>query len=264
MLRYDNHVHMNELAANPDEFIGRLNATTGYIFTKESAEYEARIQSLLAVTKNYPGRLFPMLFIHPDEDGILSKVEDAAGRGVSGFKMICNNYYVYEDKAMRVLEKIAQLEKPVLFHSGILWDGMVSSAYNKPINWECCLEIPRLRFALAHCSWPWIDECIALYGKLRAARRIRPDNMCQMFIDITPGTPDIYRKELMTKLHFIGYELDKAVLFGSDSRVQYYGSSAIKGLCDSDDAIYDELGISEAAKENIYGHNFLRFHGIEK
>lgn len=276
MLRYDNHVHMNELAADPDKFLKLLEAggmtganvisvpPTGYIFTKESADYEERIQSLLAVTKDHSDRLFPILFIHPDEDGILSKIEDAAGRGVLGYKMICSDYYVYEEKSMRVLEKIAQLDKPVLFHSGILWDGKVSSAYNKPINWECCLDIPGLRFTLAHCSWPWIDECIALYGKLRAARRIRPDASCQMFIDITPGTPDIYRKELMTKLHLIGYELDQAVLFGSDNRVQYYDDAYTREICRKDNAIYDELGISEAARENIYGKNLLKFLGINQ
>lgn len=276
MLRYDTHVHMNELAADADAFIAQLDAggMTGanvfsvpppsYIFTKETAEYEERIHSLLALTQKYPDRLFPSLFIHPDEDGILSKIEDAAGRGVLGFKMICSDYFVYEDKSMRILEKLANLNKPVLFHSGILWDGKVSSAYNKPINWECCLDIPGLTFALAHCSWPWIDECIALYGKLRAARRIRPDMSCRMFIDITPGTPDIYRKELMTKLHFIGYELDQAVLFGSDSRVQHYSGEGIRHLRSKDDAIYDELGISETARENIYGNNLLRFFGIEK
>ena len=91
MLRYDTHVHMNELAADADAFIAQLDAggMTGanvfsvpppsYIFTKETAEYEERIRSLLAVTQKYPDRLFPSLFIHPDEDGILSKIEDAAG-----------------------------------------------------------------------------------------------------------------------------------------------------------------------------------------
>ena len=86
MQRYDIHVHMNELAASADDFIERLekgNMTganvlsvppTQNIFTKEQAEYEERIKSLLSVTSKYPDRLFPTLFVHPDEDGIISKV----------------------------------------------------------------------------------------------------------------------------------------------------------------------------------------------
>lgn len=276
MQRYDIHVHMNELAASANDFIARLDngGMTGanvisvppkqYIFTKEQADYEERITSLLAITSQCPDRLFPMLFIHPDEDGIMSKIDDAVDRGVLSFKMMCSDYFVYEDKSMRVLEKLASVNRPVLFHSGILWDGKVSSAYNKPINWECCLEIPGLKFALAHCSWPWIDECISLYGKLRAARRIRPDMSCEMFIDITPGTPKIYRKELMMKLHYIGYELETNILFGTDQRVQTYNSEGVVSRRTTDDEIYDELEISEAARELIYGKNLLRFLGIDR
>ena len=273
---YDNHVHMNELAANADDFIARLEAggATGanvfsvppkmYIFTKEQADYEERITSLLNLTNGHTDRLFPFLFIHPDEEDILSKVDDAIGRGVMGFKMICCDYYVYEDKCMRILEKIAAADKPVVFHSGILWDGKVSSNYNKPINWECCLEIPKLRFALSHCSWPWMDECISMYGKFRAAKRIRPDMSCEMFIDITPGTPQIYRKEMFTKLLLIGYELETNILYGSDMRVQNYNPDLLTEKVMRDNFIYKELGISDDMRRMIYGQNLLRFVGVNK
>ena len=71
MLRYDTHVHMNELAADADAFIAQLDSggMTGanvfsvplpsYIFTKETAEYEERIHSLLALTQKYPIDCFP-------------------------------------------------------------------------------------------------------------------------------------------------------------------------------------------------------------
>lgn len=274
MLCYDNHVHLNYIASDCDDFIARLESggmygcnvisvpPKGYIFTKETADFDERLSSLLSLTNKAPDRLFPILFIHPDEDDILSKVEYAAEKGVLGFKMMCSNYFVYEDKCMRVLEKLAKIDKPVLFHSGILWDGKVSSSYNKPINWECCLEIPKLRFTLAHCSWPWIDECIALYGKIRSAKQMNPEASCEMFIDITPGTPDIYRRELMTKLFLIGYGLETNVLFGSDKRVQNYDSEAVANLCRKDNIIYDEMNISEKAREGIYGKNLLRFLNI--
>ena len=62
-------------------------------------------------------------------------------------------------------KEIAKLNVPVIFHTGILWDGRVSSNYNRPLHWESLLPITNLRFSMGHCSWPWVDECIALYGK---------------------------------------------------------------------------------------------------
>ena len=109
-----------------------------------------------------------------------------------------------------------------------------------------------------------MDECISLYGKFRAARRIRPDMSCEMFIDITPGTPQIYRKEMFTKLLLIGYELENNMLYGSDMRVQNYKPDQLKEKVLRDGFIYKELGISEETKELIYGKNLLRFVGVNK
>jgi len=277
MLFYDCHVHLNELAADPHEFVKRLDDGGVYganVFStyppmyktaKEPAEYEDRVKSILDFAKPYPDRIFPFLIVHPHEEDILSKVEDAVGRGIMGFKMMCCDYYVYEDKSMRLLEKIAETGKPVLFHTGILFDGMVSSMYNRPTNWECCLEVPKLRFALGHCSWPWIDECLAVYGKFRSARIVHKERVtCEMFLDLTQGTPNIYRKELMTKLHFIGYKLENNIMFGTDNTVLNYNGAAAAAGKKRDDGIYDELGIDEATRELIYCKNQLRFLGIEK
>ena len=58
---------------------------------------------------------------------------------------------------MKVYNEIAKHEKPVLFHSGILWDGLNSSSTTSP-RFEALLEVNGLKFALAHVSWPWHDE----------------------------------------------------------------------------------------------------------
>ena len=91
-------------------------------------DFDARVREVLSWCKGYEDRLFPILWVHPAEEDILSKVEKAAEAGIVGFKMICNNYFVYEAHSMALLRKIADLGKPVIFHTGILWDGKVSSA----------------------------------------------------------------------------------------------------------------------------------------
>ena len=274
MQKYDMHLHKILPGTDPAGLIERLQKAGLYgssvislppmqtPITGQGLDYEERISDLLRFTQAYPDRLFPILWVHPDEDGIQSKVRDAVSRGVMGFKMVCVDYYVYEDKAMRILETAAAAGKPVMFHSGILWDARVSAKYNRPINWEACLEIPRLRFSLAHCSWPWYDECIALYGKFLNAYGLNPGLSSEMYLDLTPGTPEIYRRDLLTKLHTVGYDIQRNIMFGCDSRADNYNSDWAVRWMRIDDAIYDELNLSEDVREHIYNRNLMRFLGL--
>jgi len=90
----------------------------------------------------------------------------------------------------------------------ILYDGKnASSSYNRPCNFECLLSIENLKFALAHISWPWTNECDAAYDEfnntLDRFRKLGEDYNTEMFIDMTPG---IYRKHDIVKLILIRYK----------------------------------------------------------
>ena len=89
----------------------------------------------------------------------------AAEKSIMGFKVICDRYFPGDKRAMEIFRIIAKTKRPILFHSGILWDGKPSSQYNRPSEFESLLEINHLRFSLAHISWPWCDELIAVYEK---------------------------------------------------------------------------------------------------
>lgn len=274
MERLDAHVHHYNFGADPGDLIRKFEAAGihgGNVFSappkqlslaRREATFEERLDDILKYTSKYPDRLFPILWIHPDEDGICEKVYMAAEKGIKGFKIICNNFFIYEKKGIKLLENIAAAGKPVMFHSGILWDGTVSSAYNRPMNWECCIEINKLKFSLAHCSWPWYDECIALYGKFLSAYGLRPDVSSEMFLDLTPGTPEPYRRDLLTKLHTVGYDIKHNLLFGTDGRADDYASEWASRWIGIDDAIYDDLKLDDDTRECIYGVNLMRFLGI--
>ena len=264
---FDLHVHTSGGNDSPEKYVEQLAQAGVYgsaVFSQTPVHggpgYEQRIEAVLKFCENYPGRLFPVLWIHPFEKRAVEHAIDAAERGIAGFKFICNNYFVSDPQCMALLRVIADLGKPVCFHSGILWDDGVSGQFNRPLNWECLLTLPKLKFSMAHCSWPWYDECIALYGKFQHALAHRSD-ACEMFFDLTPGTPVPYRRDLLTKLFTVGYDVKHNIMFGTDCLTDYRSEWSIKwqGI---DNEIYSDLGISDDIRENIYNGNFMRFFGI--
>ncbi len=267
---YDVHIHAMNTEVCPEKLIERFEETGiygGCVFSnwperankKKGTSFDERLNEVLNWTKDYKDRLFPVMWIHPYEKNIISNIEKAVKAGIAGFKIICTDFFVCEKRSMKVLKKIAELNKPVFFHSGILWDGEVSSAFNRPLNWEDLLKIKNLRFAMGHCSWPWIDECIALYGKFLNAGL--ENETAEMFFDITPGTPEIYRKELLYKLFSIGYDVSDNIMFGCDSLAHDYKSGWASGWLKTDGSIMDELGINEEQRKKIYQDNLMRFLG---
>ena len=223
-----------------------------------------RLDDLMKSCEDFAGRLFPVMWVHPDQPDLYETIQAAAERGAYAFKCICTNFYVYEDKSLRMLEAIAATGKPVMFHSGILWDDTVSSKYNRPLHWEALCTIPNLRFSLAHCSWPWYDECLALYGKFLTNHMKHPELNNEMYFDMTPGTPVPYRKDLYTKLMLSGYDVRHNILWGTDCNAENYNYAWTKKWFDIDNAIMDELNEPAETRELIFHGNLERFFGLTK
>jgi predicted TIM-barrel fold metal-dependent hydrolase len=134
--------------------------------------------------------------------------------------------------------------------------------YNRPAGFEVLLDIAGLRFALAHIGWPWCDEMIAVYGKFLSAKRRRDDMTAEMFIDLTPGTPPIYRREALTKLLTVGYDITHNLIFGTDCNTNDYNVEKAREWIARDTEIYRELDVSDEDIANIFSGNFQRFLGI--
>lgn len=224
---------------------------------------EKRMDDCIAVCASHE-TLYPFYWINPMEEDALDQVDLAVRKGFAGFKMICSNYKVDCNESMDVLTRIAANDKPVLFHSGICWDGMNSANNQKPSNFEALIDIPKIRFALAHVSWPWFDECIAVYGKFNNAYHRRPGMSCEMFIDVTPGTPRVYREEVFRHLLCSDYELRYNLMFGTDCNTGSYNNKWANEWQERDNALYEKFIPEDVEdfKEHVYYKNVMRFMGL--
>ena len=267
---FDMHIHANDSTPCPEQLIRQMEEAGvwgGCVFSNHPIEaeypggfdFDTRLKQALDWCRGYEDRLFPVLWVHPNEENIIEKLKIAADAGIVAFKIICDNFYVYEEHCMRVLREIVRLGKPVIFHTGTLWDGAVSSEYNRPVYWESLLDIEGIRFSIAHCSWPWNDEAIATYGKILHAKKCGRN--IEMFFDTTPGTPKVYRKDHFNKLYYVGFPTGDNVMFGTDSIADAYTKEWAGAWLDIEREILDDLGVSLENREKMYFDNAMRFFG---
>ena len=282
--RYDEHMHIYEdTDPRPEQLRQRLadaGIAGGCIFSREQMSSprlkrstrltpEQIVDNVIGWCSGSP-TLYPFFWIDPSRHDSVDLVDMAAEKGICGFKVIRSNGMPCEGIAADVYRRIAHYGKPLTFHSGILYDGLPSSEYFRPVAFEPLLGVPRLRFCLAHISWPWCDECLAVFGKMRdAGWRLHMKgeegpsrNVPTMFVDTTPGAHDIWRREAMTHIyqtHFRKGMLDR-LMFGIDNSVHDYVVSYSRKYQDFDDALFREWGVTEKEVDSYYRgalQNFL-------
>ena len=220
-----------------------------------------RLEKLMDIA-GHPN-LYTAYWIDPTADDASEQVDLAVSFGINAFKVICSRFHPSDERAMATYRKIAEKGKPILFHSGISWDGLNSAKNNRPGEFECLINIPDLKFTLAHVSWPWCDECIAVYGKFNNAYYWRDDVSCEMFIDVTPGTPPLWREEVFRKLFCGDYDVAHNVIFGSDCSAHEYNAGWTADWMRRDGELYEKFGFDcDDFRDHIYGENLLRFLGL--
>jgi predicted TIM-barrel fold metal-dependent hydrolase len=275
----DCHVHTARAQVSRDEFLKQLDAAgvDKVILLSfhpasfcsppgnENTEWGGLLtpdESLKGVMEwaRFSDRIIPFFWIDPLDGDAFDQVDRAVDAGIGGFKVICNRFYPGDDRPMRVWEHIAGTGKPMLFHSGILYSATPSSKYNRPVGFEPLFTIPQLRFAMAHVSWPWCDEMLAIYGYWSNLKR-QGLSSAELFIDTTPGTPRIYRREVFGKLYGIGYDIENNIIFGSDGNTKY-SAEYTKSIYDMDKDALDAAGVPAETREKYYGLNAQRFLGI--
>jgi len=259
----DIHVHSStcdgrEVLKHMDEVgMERMGVMAPYMGESDARQKESTdiVASICAAD---PERLFALAWIEPTLSGAVSAVKYAVEeKKVRGFKMIPMSWYPYEKRIFPVYHIIEQYRKPIVFHSGILWWPVDCSRYCRPTFWEALLDFPKLKFALAHISWPWVDECVATFGKIRAAASRKGGLQMQMYIDVTRGTPPLWRKDALQKC--IEYVKPEFMMFGTDARIPSDLSRTVEHYEADKKIILDELGCSEDALAQIMTGTFNEF-----
>jgi predicted TIM-barrel fold metal-dependent hydrolase len=222
---------------------------------ERSAKFISHLQS------EAPDRIVAFAWIEPRLKKAVQNAEEAVTKyECKGIKMIPDHWYPYEPRFFPLYEKIQDMKIPLLLHSGILFGFKDSSRFCRPCNYEVLITFPELKFALAHISRPWTDECTALFGRFRSnPKRDRNANQMQMYLDTTPGTPKFYRREALRKA--LSYGAEDYMIFGSDSTASNLQTA--KYHAELDRGIIRKLGFSDVVNK-IQSKNAEQYLGIPR
>ena len=195
-----------------------------------------------------PDRLSCLAWVNPTLAGVGDLAAEALEKlGFAGLKIIPDHWFAYEERLEPFWARMDGLNARILFHTGILYGFEDGSRFCHPVYLEKLLHYPRIRFAMAHISWPWCEDCLAVMGRMRAAAGYKAEGW-QSYVDLTPGTPKHIRKQAIANaVSFCGVE---RILYGTDDTLPSELSYQ-KQILDGDLAIFSELGLTPAQKERI-------------
>lgn len=274
--RYDEHIHIyDDNEPNPGAFAARMaeaGMTGGCVFSREQAPSprlakttrmtpEQIVDNVIAWCSASP-TFYPFYWIDPSRDDAVELVDMAVEKGICGFKVIRNNGMPASGPALDAYRRMAYYGKPLTFHSGILYDGVPSSEFFRPVAFESMLRVPHLRFCLAHISWPWCDECLAVLGKIRDSSWRLSDartgemnrDVPSMYIDTAPGPRSIWRKDALQKIYMTHFKdaIKDRLMFGTDNSVRNYSVQHCRKFQKFDDALFGEMGLAAAQVDSYY------------
>ena len=177
--------------------------------------WQIRLEQLLDIVSQLPGYK-PIFWFDPMEKDYAAQLDACSAAGIRVIKVICSHYYPKD--VLPQLQAVADRGMNLMFHSGVIYAENCSSEYSRPLNFEALMALRGCKISLAHLSWPWCEECIALYGAFCWKRTVDPEAP-ELFFDLTPGTPLNRRSHYLKMLYSMPYDLIHNVLWGSDGAV---------------------------------------------
>jgi len=169
--------------------------------------------------------------------------------GVKGFKFHPNLQAFFPDDraAYPLYEVIAEAGLPALFHSGhsgigtgLPGGGGLRLKYSNPMCIDdVAADFPELKIVLAHPSFPWQDEAIAV-----------ATHKANVYIDLSGLSPKYFPPQLVRQANSL---LQDKVLFGSDFPL----ITPERWLAD-----FEKLDLKEQVRPKILKDNAVRVLGL--
>jgi predicted TIM-barrel fold metal-dependent hydrolase len=225
------------------------------IFTVDSESFtgQTRVpnEEIAAVARANADVLIPFASIDPHKGrhGVDEARRLIADHGVRGFKFHPNvqAFFPNDRMAYPLYEVIQEAGLPALFHSGqsgigtgLPGGGGIRLKYSNPMHVDdVAVDFPDLKIVLAHPSFPWQDEAIAVAVH-------KP----QVYIDLSGWSPKYFPPQLV---HHANTLLRDRVLFGTD----YPFITPDRWLAD-----FEKLDIKPEVRPLILKENAARLLGL--
>ena len=225
------------------------------IFTVDSESFtgQTRVpnEEIAAVANANSDVLIPFASIDPHKGrrGVDEARRLIADHGVRGFKFHPNvqGFFPNDRMAYPLYEVIEEAGLPALFHTGqsgvgtgLPGGGGIRLKYSTPIHVDdVAVDFPTLKIVLAHPSFPWQDEALAVAVH-------KP----QVYIDLSGWSPKYFPPQLVQHANTL---LRERVLFGSD----YPFITPDRWLAD-----FEEAGFKDEVKPLILKENAARMLGL--
>jgi predicted TIM-barrel fold metal-dependent hydrolase len=226
------------------------------VFTvdSESVTGQPRVpnEEIAEVARANADVLIPFASIDPHKGrrGVDEARRLIADHGVRGFKFHPNVQGFFPDDRMAypLYEVIEEAGLPALFHTGqsgvgtgLPGGGGIRLKYSNPIHVDdVAVDFPTLKIVLAHPSFPWQDEALAVAVH-------KP----QVYIDLSGWSPKYFPPQL---IHHANTLLRDRVLFGTD----YPFITPDRWLAD-----FDKLDIKPEVRPLILKQNAMRLLGLD-
>jgi len=201
----------------------------------------------------HPDVLIPFASIDPFKGraGVREARRLVTGHGVRGFKFhpSIQGFAPDDRMAYPLYQEIQELGVPALFHTGqtgigagVRGGGGIRLKYSNPMLIDdVAVDFPDLRIILAHPSFPWQDEALAV-----------ATHKPFVHIDLSGWSPKYFPPQLVRYANSL---LQDKVLFGSD----YPVITPDRWLAD-----FAELDIKPAVRPKILKANAARLLGLTK
>ena len=198
-----------------DYYRGRNIVAVIFTVDDESGMGRRRLgnEEVLAAAREHPDVLIPFASVDPHKGKLgVREVHQLIEAGARGFKFHPNTqaFWPNDQNNYPLYEPIAEAGLIALFHSGTTGIGAgmpggggVHLKYSNPMCVDdVAADFPELKIILAHPSFPWQDEALAI--------AVHKPNV---YIDLSGWSPKYFPENL---IRYTNTQLKHKMLFGSD------------------------------------------------